>query len=234
MMKKISLFLLSLLLLLAGCAVADTPQETVHLVDVIDGDTIKVEMDGKKETVRFLLMDTPETHHPKLGEQPLGKEASAFTKKMLSEAKTVTLEYDVEERDKYDRILAYVYADGKSVQEALIKAGLARVGYIYESKRHLSDFREAESVAKKEKIGIWQCDGYADDKGFHEDKWCGKDSSNPGIAVDEPHSRAPFEDKDCSDFKTQKEAQAFFEQAGPGDPHRLDGDGNGIACESLP
>ncbi len=54
--KKISLLLFSILLLLTGCDVADT-QETVHLVDVVDGDTIKVEMNGKKETVRLLLSD---------------------------------------------------------------------------------------------------------------------------------------------------------------------------------
>jgi micrococcal nuclease len=41
-------------------------------------------------------------------------------------------------------------------------------------------------------------------------------------------------DRDCSDFDTQPEAQRFFERAGPGDPHRLDGDGDGVACESLP
>lgn len=80
------------------------------------------------ETVRYLLIDTPETKHPELGEQPLGKEASEFTRNMLEHAHRITLEYDVEKRDKYGRVLAYVYADGKNVQEALLERGLARVG----------------------------------------------------------------------------------------------------------
>src|SRR5690606_35601007 len=117
--------------------------EEAELVEAIDGDTAKFKIDGKVETVRFLLIDTPETKHPKLGAQPMGKEASEFTRKMLEQADRITLEYDVEKRDKYDRVLAYVYADGQNVQLALLKKGLARVGYVYESRRHLNTFREA-------------------------------------------------------------------------------------------
>jgi micrococcal nuclease len=257
------LLLLVALLVLAGCGASPADQQsdapraqTVHkehmerdiwmddpddaeeaeLVEAIDGDTAKFKIDGKVETVRFLLIDTPETKHPKLGAQPMGKEASEFTRKMLEEADRITLEYDVEKRDKYDRVLAYVYADGVNVQEALLKKGLARVGYVYESRRHLDAFREAEQMAKEKKLGVWQCPGYVTDKGFDEDKWC-KDGAEekPDTGYTGPYNpNGP--DRDCSDFATQAEAQAFYEAAGgpERDPHRLDPDKDGVACESLP
>ncbi|WP_054670721.1 thermonuclease family protein [Calditerricola satsumensis] len=152
-MKKWMLLMLAFALVLTGCVDqnADSSKqvdkhhiaghifvkepkdaEEVQFVEHVDGDTSKFRIDGKVETVRYLLIDTPETKHPELGEQPLGKEASEFTRKMLENANRITLEYDVEKRDKYGRVLAYVYADGKNVQEALLKKGLARVGYIYE------------------------------------------------------------------------------------------------------
>ncbi len=210
--------------------------EEAKFVEHVDGDTAKLKINGKVETVRFLLIDTPETRHPKLGAQPMGKEASEFTRKMLEQADRITLEYDVEKRDKYDRVLAYVYADGQNVQLALLKKGLARVGYVYESRRHLNTFREAEQIAKEKKLGVWQCPDYVTDKGFEEDKWC-KDGAEkkPDTGYTGPYDpNGP--DRDCSDFQTQAEAQAFYEAAGgpDRDPHRLDPDKDGVACESLP
>ncbi|MFC7440495.1 thermonuclease family protein [Laceyella putida] len=211
-------------------------KEKVTFVEIVDGDTAKFEIDGKVESVRFLLIDMPETSHPQLGEQPLGFEAKAYTNKLLSDAKQVYVELDKEKRDKYNRLLAHIYADGQSVQQALLKEGLARVGYIFESTNHLDEYRQAEAEAREAKKGIWKCPGYVTDEGYEKEKWCQSilPAKRPerGIAEGEPNPNFP--DKDCSDFKTQKEAQAFFEQAGPGDPHRLDGDGNGVVCAGLP
>jgi micrococcal nuclease len=241
---KPRLFLLMLtLFMLPGCAteissVINSGREVVKFVEIVDGDTAKFEIDGKVESVRFLLVDMPETSHPELGKQPLGPEAKVFVEKLLSEAKEVSLEWDVAKRDQYHRLLAHVYVDGKSVQEIILKEGLARVGYIYESKKHLDAYRKAEKMAKSAKKGIWQCPGYVDGKGFNRDKWCGASSlSNApvpshGFAKGEPNPNIP--DQDCSDFKTQKEAQAFFDQFAPADLHRLDEDGDGVACEDLP
>ncbi|PRX38905.1 nuclease-like protein [Planifilum fimeticola] len=61
--------------------------EEAEFVEHVDGDTAKLKIDGKVETVRFLLIDTPETKHPELGEQPMGKKASDFTKNILEKAK---------------------------------------------------------------------------------------------------------------------------------------------------
>lgn len=219
--------------------ILEEPKDAVEVqfVEHVDGDTSKFRINGKVETVRYLLINTPETNHLKLGEQPIGKEASEFTRKMLENANRITLEYDVEKRDKYNRVLAYVYADGKNVQEALLERGLARVGYIYESRRHLDEFRKMEDIEQEKKIGIWQCPGYVTDEGYVVEKWCkGKVSGSVPKATGyngpfDPHGQ----DRDCSDFNTQKEAQGFFEAAGgpEKDPHRLDPDKDGVACESL-
>ena len=77
---------------------------------VVDGDTIKVHLGGRLETVRYIGVDTPETVHPARGLEPYGKEASRFNASLV-EGKMVRLEFDVERRDRYGRLLAYVYVD---------------------------------------------------------------------------------------------------------------------------
>lgn len=126
------------------------------VVRVIDGDTIEVQLsDGTKEVVRLLLIDTPETKHPQKGVEPCGPEATAFTKRMLPTGKNIVLEFDKDKRDKYDRLLAYVYVDGKSVNEALLAAGLAKVVVYKPNDKYEDKYRAIEAKAKKEKKGIW-------------------------------------------------------------------------------
>ncbi|MFD5853767.1 thermonuclease family protein [Cytobacillus pseudoceanisediminis] len=78
------------------------------------------------------------------------------------------MEFDVGERqDRYGRLLAYVYVNGKSVQEILLEEGLARVAYVFPpNTRYLSDYEAAEKRARDKEIGIWSIDGYATPKGF--------------------------------------------------------------------
>src|SRR5699024_5086390 len=97
------------------------------VVRVVDGDTVHILLNGKEEVVRLLLVDTPETKHPTKPVQPFGPEASAFTKQMLPNGKEIEYEFDTSERDKYGRLLGYLYVDGKMVNEALLENGLARV-----------------------------------------------------------------------------------------------------------
>lgn len=141
------------------------------LVSVIDGDTIKIKYNGANENVRFLLVDTPETNHPKLGEQPFGQEAKNFTKQLLKGQDTVHLEFDVSYRDKYNRLLAYIYtSDGKSVQEELLKAGLARVAYIYApNTKHVDWFEAIQKKAQQQAIGIWSVENYVTNSGYDKD-----------------------------------------------------------------
>ena len=147
-----------------------TAQVPVKLVKTIDGDTIKVLYNGKEINVRYLLIDTPETNHPRLGKQPFGDEAKERNRQLVNSG-ALTLEFDIGERiDKYDRLLAYVYVDGKSVQKTLLSEGLARVAYVYPpNTRHLTPFEEAQAEAKKKGLGIWSVENYATDSGFNSD-----------------------------------------------------------------
>ncbi len=152
-------------------AETETPSDRktfdAEVVSVTDGDTIKVRINGQVEAVRFLLVDTPETNHPRLGEQPFGQEAKDFTKKML-EGKTVQLEKDVSDRDKYGRLLYYLYIDGKSVQEELLRNGLARVAYIYApNTKYVDQYYAIQKEAQAKGVGIWSVENYAQKDGFH-------------------------------------------------------------------
>jgi micrococcal nuclease len=105
---------------------------TATIIKNIDGDTVEISLNGKEEKVRMLCVDTPETHHPRLGVQPFGPEASNFTKETLYVGRKIQVELGIGGgRDKYGRLLAYIYVDGKMFNEILLEKGLARVAYIY-------------------------------------------------------------------------------------------------------
>ena len=128
---------------------------------VIDGDTLVLQ-GGQR--VRLIGVDTPETMDPHRPVEPLGKEASAFTRKHV-EGKLVELQFDRERVDRYGRTLAYVYVEKSTFQpgagkwflnEELIRAGLspAKLGYHYSAamKRR---FRLAEEEARRTRAGLW-------------------------------------------------------------------------------
>ncbi|WP_411842306.1 thermonuclease family protein [Salinicoccus sp. HZC-1] len=129
----------------------------VTVASFTDGDTTRFYYNGNDEPFRYLLIDTPETSHPRVGEQPFGKEASARTKELLSNADVIEVEFDVGARqDHYQRNLAYVYADGQMVNEILVREGLAQVNYVEPPNiRHLERLQTAQALAKQEQIGIW-------------------------------------------------------------------------------
>ncbi|MFJ7950886.1 thermonuclease family protein [Lysinibacillus sp. NPDC096418] len=147
--------------------------EEYELQDVIDGDTIRIKYKGSSEKVRLLLVDTPETNHETLGEQPYGPEAKEFAKQLLAGQDAVYLEFDVSYRDKYKRLLAYVYTkDGISVQEQLLKNGLARVAYIYEpNTKHVDWFNSLQKTAQNSATGIWSVEDYVTNRGFDKEAY---------------------------------------------------------------
>ncbi|MEH7463371.1 thermonuclease family protein [Bacillus thuringiensis] len=216
----------------------------------IDGDTLKVKLEnGKEETVRFLLIDTPETKHPRLGVQPFGPEASAFTKKYASEGKKIQLELDVSEREKYGRLLAYVWVDGQMINRLLVEQGLARVAYVYAPNTKYVDYlREFQTKAQANKKGIWSVENYATDNGFDKSKTAKPATPAPAPKQSQP---APTETQPKTEQKQQqpnnnlpqgeyhfsscKEAKAAgFSNIPKGHPaysSKLDRDGDGIACD---
>lgn len=170
---KVWLILSSIFFVLAGCNQLQSSEKDripVQVLNVVDGDTIKVKVDGKNETVRFLLVDTPESVHPNKPVQPFSKEASKHTENMLS-GSNVELELGIGERDKYGRLLAYVYADGKSVQKSLLEKGLARVAYVFEpNTKYVDDYEKIQKQAQKEGIGIWSLENYSQEEGYISEK----------------------------------------------------------------
>ncbi|MDQ6599214.1 thermonuclease [Bacillus salipaludis] len=141
------------------------------IVKNVDGDTVVIKLNGREEKVRMLCVDTPETHHPRLGVQPFGPEASAYTKKILPVGKKVQIETGIGDgRDKYGRLLAYIYVDGKMFNEMLLEKGLARVAYIYApNTKYVDQFYAIQKKAQKKGIGIWSIENYAEEDGYHEE-----------------------------------------------------------------
>lgn len=128
---------------------------------VSDGDTFDVNMDGNTETVRMIGVDTPETVKPNSPPECYGKEASDFTKQQLKN-QTVRLEADPtnQNRDRYNRLLRYVYLpDGSLYQATLIRQGygFAYVSFPFTKK---DAFSELQDTAQKQRLGLWagQCE----------------------------------------------------------------------------
>ena len=147
----------------------DTNLEKAIVNRVIDGDTIEVEFSGGEiESLRLSLVDPTETVTPDTQEQPFGKEASDYVQKTLIKDTVVEIERGIDERDKYDRLLAYVFKDGKNINKELLSLGLARVAFVYEpNTKYLDEFKKAEQEAKEKELGIWSIDGYVTEKGFN-------------------------------------------------------------------
>ncbi len=127
------------------------------VTSVTDGDTIIVDIEGVRETVRYIGIDTPEPRRegaPECG----SKEATIFNKDLV-EGKTVRLVADTEDRDKYERLLRYVYVQVDDqevfVNQELLNAGLARPLTISPNTSYAEEFKQAADVAKKAGSGIW-------------------------------------------------------------------------------
>ena len=108
----------------APAAPADVEGDVVTVESISDGDTLRVTLGEVSTRVRLLNIDTPETRHPSKPVECMGPEATAALKSMISPGDTVVLRYDRRLHDRYDRLLAGVYADG-----VLVNAEMARLGY---------------------------------------------------------------------------------------------------------
>jgi micrococcal nuclease len=125
------------------------------VIDTVDGDTFVARFaDGHTETVRVLGVDTPETKDPRKPVQCFGPEASAYTHDRLL-GRSVTLERDVELRDKYGRLLTYVYVDGRRFDDELLRLGYARLLVIAPNGEHARAMVLAELDARDHGRGLW-------------------------------------------------------------------------------
>lgn len=124
------------------------------VVKVIDGDTILLE-NGEK--VRYIGIDTPETKHPKKEVEYFGEEAYKINKKLV-EGKKVKLEFDVQKRDRYGRLLAYVFVGEIFVNAYLLKNGYALVYTVPPNVKYQEKFLKLEKFARENKLGLWKED----------------------------------------------------------------------------
>ena len=145
-----------------------TPRDpgVATVVEIVDGDTVRVRFPGRSrsESVRLIGIDTPETHGPGGLRECFGAEASARTSTLLPEGEVVRLERDVEARDRYARLLAYVYRkrDGLFVNLALARDGFAAPLSVPPNIAHAAELTAATSAARDAGAGLWGRCGGAD------------------------------------------------------------------------
>lgn len=143
-----------LALLVAGFPAPLHAADSGTCTRAVDGDTLVVDLNGSREKVRLIGVDTPETVHPSKPVQHFGKEASAFTKRMAA-GKRVRLEYDGQKRDRYGRLLAYVYLqDGTFLNAEIIRQGYG-FAYTRFPFKYMDQFRQHEREAREALRGLW-------------------------------------------------------------------------------
>lgn len=221
-MSKLIPYLLLICLLLVACdsqnennATSSTDNipsgDSARVVNVIDGDTIDVDLDGASYRVRYIGVDTPER------DEPYYQEATDFNRKLLA-GDNVILVRDVSETDQYGRLLRYVYLpDGTFVNAELIQEGYARIVTFPPDVAQTDYFTELQAGAREAERGLWSL---SELKSLPDG--CNTCSKNA---------------HDCRDFNTQITAQRCYEaclEISGEDIHNLDGGGDGIVCESLP
>ena len=257
---------------------------------IVDGDTIVVHIDGKDESLRLIGVDTPEINDSRTAVQCFGKEASEYTKSILT-GKKVRIEKDESqgERDKYKRLLAYVFReDGLFVNKSLVAEGYGHE-YTYDTPyKYQTQFKAAEVMAREEEKGLWASDACPTPAPKRASKSPSASKQTAPTAVTpvqepaaqpaaapqptplpqtqaQPKSQTPppatapmpeptppppapqssFDTSNytcsantynCTDFKTQAQAQAVYDKCGgvSNDVHKLDKNKDGHPCDSLP
>ena len=139
---------------------APNANDLLPVVQVYDGDTIVILLDGQRESVRLIGIDTPEVETPYTREECYGKQSSEFTKTLLL-GKNVRLLPDSvgDDRDKYKRLLRYVHLNGVDINAQLISEGYAYLLDTFPFSR-ANKYRVLEEAARENTVGLWrECEG---------------------------------------------------------------------------
>jgi micrococcal nuclease len=170
-LRRFAVLLLVALPLVIGCAheagphVSESaPAGAAIVVRPVDGDTIVVEVDGQRENVRLIGIDTPESVAQDRPVECFGPEAKARMAELLPAGTQVRLERDVEARDRYDRLLAYVIrdADDLFVNLVLVEEGYAEANDYRPNVARQAELDAAEDAARAEQRGLWPACGGTD------------------------------------------------------------------------
>ncbi len=163
-----------LLLVFSGCGEKgsngqNSGGEYATVERITDGDTFSVTFNGRKEKIRLIGIDTPESRKNKQSEKQsdkenidqetiiaMGKEAKKFISSLIKKGDRVKLEFDAQERDRYGRFLCYVYLeDGRMLNEVIIREGYAYPMTIAPNVKYEDKFREAFVYARENNKGLW-------------------------------------------------------------------------------
>jgi micrococcal nuclease len=125
------------------------------VVRVVDGDTIHVQLADRVEKVRYIGVDSPEIHHPVKGEEPGGREAATVNRGLV-EGRRVRLELDVRTRDRWGRLLAYVWVSDTMINAELIRLGYAHVMTVPPNVRYQELFVKLQREAREAGRGLWR------------------------------------------------------------------------------
>ncbi len=165
-----SLKTLSFIFILAFLSSPLHAQQTTTVVRIVDGDTLKIRYWGKDESIRLIGIDTPESRVNKKAKRDakrsgqdiktitsMGKRATEYVESLVKPGDLITIELDAQERDRYDRLLGYVYlSNGKMLNEEIVKAGYANVMTILPNVKYQDRFLRAYKEARKKRRGLWE------------------------------------------------------------------------------
>jgi micrococcal nuclease len=167
MNEIINSFILSILILISQLNINTFHSKDLNLIEenkvvkVVDGDTFDLFTKDGIKRIRMIGINTPETLDPRKEVECFGPEASSKLKELL-DGKIVRVETDETqgELDKYGRLLRYVYLDDENINQKMVQEGFA-FEYTYKKKyKFQKEFRESQSNAKKNNLGLWKSCGY--------------------------------------------------------------------------
>ncbi len=223
-------------------------RETVTVSRVIDGDTIVLN-DGRK--VRYIGIDTPETVHPTKNVQCFGKQASNKNRELVL-GKTVELEKDISETDRYGRLLRYVYLDGVMINHKLVAEGYATTVTYPPDVKYKEEFSKAQAQARQARLGLWgnECNEssstHASSNNNASSNTNKMDSSSTSSSSQNNKTQNDHEGNQASTQPTNTSAQKCPSNCSeaksmgmvnitPSHPcwqEKFDGDKDGVGCES--
>lgn len=144
--------------------------ESARVLKVVDGDTLKVEFQGRRESIRLIGIDCPESKKNAKAKEDakrsgqdietmiaLGKRATTFTNGLVKKGDIVKIEFDIQQKDKYRRLLGYVYLfDGRMLNEEIVKAGYAQPSTYPPNVKYQERFSKASQEARGNGRGLWE------------------------------------------------------------------------------
>jgi micrococcal nuclease len=145
-------------------------QQTTTVTRIVDGDTLKVFYLEGEESIRLIGIDTPESRVNKKTKKDakrsgqdietiiaMGKRATEYVESLVKPGGLITIEFDVQERDRYKRLLGYVYLpNGNMLNEEIVKAGYASVMTIPPNVKYKDMFLKVYKQAREDKRGLWK------------------------------------------------------------------------------